>query len=355
MISLKKYLDRDPTKAEVDEAESPRDDDAFPAALSAYSAAMLAMGDYSLDACAALGDGLKRRLSELQAGLSPGMSLDAIETTDRAVQDCLREWGQRTARYYLAKAGEVRGLLLTVAQTGEALAARDRRCASQMSEVTARLEKIATLDDVTKMRASIEKSTVEIRGSIERMTAEGKAALEELNKQVGVYRLKLEEAEEQARRDKLTGLRSRAHVEKMIERRIEAGAEFCVAMIDIDNFKSVNDTHGHLMGDELLKQFSAELSSACRTTDVIGRWGGDEFVVLLDCRLTDATSQLERLRKWICGDYAVQEKSGVLKLRLDASMGVAEYCSPESMKDLMGRADAAMYEIKGRTRIALAG
>ncbi len=62
-----------------------------------------------------------------------------------------------------------------------------------------------------------------------------------------------------------------------------AEAPFCVAIIDIDEFKRVNDEHGHLVGDELLKQFAAEMRSVCRSTDTIGRWGGDEFILLLHC------------------------------------------------------------------------
>ena len=61
------------------------------------------------------------------------------------------------------------------------------------------------------------------------------------------------------------------------------------------------------MGDELLKQFAAELVSVCRSTDVIARWGGDEFLVLMDCTLPAAGPQAERLREWVCGKYKVQE------------------------------------------------
>ena len=59
------------------------------------------------------------------------------------------------------------------------------------------------------------------------------------------------------------------------------GAPFCIAIIDIDKFKRVNDEHGHLAGDELLKKFAAKMRSVCRDTDTIGRWGGDEFILLL--------------------------------------------------------------------------
>jgi len=352
MISLKKYLDNElPGTAELDATEEAG---VFSVMLSAYGSAMLAMGNFSLDACPGLGDGLKQSLGALQSQLSRQMKREAVESTDHAVQEQMQEWGQRTARHYRDKAGEVRELLLTMARTGEAVGARDRRCAGQMSEVTARLNRIATLDDLTQIRASIEQSAGELKSSIDRMTAEGKAAVEELKKQVTVYQARLEEAEEIACRDALTGVRNRMCVESMIESRIGSGAAFCVAMIDIDDFKKVNDTHGHLTGDELLKQFAAELRSACRSTDVIARWGGDEFVILLDYPLGEATAQIERLRKWVCGDYTVRGSAGAMKLGLNASIGLAEHLPQEPMKALMGRADAAMYERKGAGRGASA-
>jgi diguanylate cyclase (GGDEF)-like protein len=165
---------------------------------------------------------------------------------------------------------------------------------------------------------------------------------------VASYQTKLEEAEEIASRDALTGLSSRLYVECQIERRMGSGAPFCVAIIDIDRFKKVNDDHGHGTGDDLLKQFSGELRSACRATDVIGRWGGDEFILLFDCGLEEAERQTERLRKWICGNYDVEGRAGVIKLRVEASMGLAERVADEEMKDLLARADAAMYEEKGK-------
>lgn len=348
MISLKKYLDSEfPEPVEANAAE---EGGGYSAMLSAYGSALLAMGNCSLDACPGLSNGLKQSLGAFQAQLSPHLKREAIETMDRAVGEQLRDWGQRTARHYRDKAGEVRELLLTMARSGEAVGARDRRCATQMSQVTERLNHLATLDDLSAIRASIEESAKELKSSIDRMTAEGKAAVEELKKQVVVYQARLEEAEELASRDALTGLRNRMCIESMIERRIDSGTVFCAAMVDIDDFKKVNDRHGHLAGDELLKQFAGELRSACRSTDVIGRWGGDEFVIVLDYPLAEATGQIERLRKWVCGDYTVQANAGTMKLSLNASIGLAEHLPQEAMKALVGRADAAMYERKGAGR-----
>jgi diguanylate cyclase (GGDEF)-like protein len=315
--------------------------------IDAYGSTLLEMGNCSIDACPGLGDSLKQKLHKEKLALSPRMNGAALTEADASVRDHLRAWGQQAARHYQQKAREVKDLLLVIANTAESVSARDQRCTGQMHEVTTRLHAIASLDDLTQIRASIEKSAAELKTSIDRMAEEGKAAMEGLKKQVEDYRVKLEEAEAIASRDTLTGLNSRLYVEGQIEKRIEAGTPLCVAMVDLNAFKKVNDEYGHLVGDELLKQFGRELRSACRSTDVIGRWGGDEFILLYDCPLEEAQSQVERLRKWVCGNYDIEGKNGPMKLRVDAAIGVAGHHPGEAMKELMDRADAAMYEQKG--------
>jgi diguanylate cyclase (GGDEF)-like protein len=344
MISLKKYLDS--PRAGSNGHGSQDEDGLLPVAIAAYGSALMEMGCCSLSACPALGEGLKQSLDRLQAGLSAEMSCEAARATDARVQEELQEWGRRTARHFQEKTGEVKQLLIVMARTAESVGARDQSCAGQMNDVTARLKTIATLDNLTEIRASIEKSAADLKSSIERMTSEGKAEIEQLQAEVSSYRTKLEEAEEIASRDALTGLRSRLCVESHIERRIDSAVPFCVAILDIDGFKKVNDEHGHLTGDELLKQFAGEMRSACRSTDVIGRWGGDEFIILFECGMVEAKAQTDRLMKWVCGDYSVQGNSGAKKLRVDASIGLAEHVTNQPMKELLARADQAMYEHK---------
>ena len=213
-----------------------------------------------------VGEELKRSLGRIEENLSVEMSSNAIMVTEKRVQEQLRNWGQQTARRNCEKTSEVKALLIVMAHTAESVGERDERCAGQINEVTARLEGIASLDDLTEIRVSIEKSASELKDSVERMAAEGKAAIAELRAQVSSYQSKLEEAEEIASRDALTGLAAGLWMESQMERRIDAGVPLSVAIADIDGFKKVNDEHGHLVGDELLKQFATELQSACRST-----------------------------------------------------------------------------------------
>ena len=357
MISIKKYLlAEEPAIAESAAPGLPRkrsgDSDLLPQALAAYRSALSNMGRSGMDVCPASGPDLQRHLTEIAQRLESEISAKQLETVDSEVQAELEHWGRRTARHYQQKAGEVKEILLVMATAADSVGERDHRYALHIQEVTGQLKRIANLDDITQIRDSIEKTALELKSSINRMAAEGKAALEQLQQKVQDCQLKLEDAEHIASLDALTRVRSRMWVEGQIEQRIAAAEPFCVAILDLDDFKKVNDEHGHLVGDELLKQFGAELRAAGRAVSIIGRWGGDEFVVVFDCDLRQAEERVNRLNAWVCGSYTVEAAAGPVKLRLTASTGLAQFTPPETMKQLLERADVAMYRQKAADGIS---
>jgi diguanylate cyclase (GGDEF)-like protein len=182
------------------------------------------------------------------------------------------------------------------------------------------------------------------------MEQDGRERVAALRTQVSTYQTKLEEAEQRASHDPLTGLDNRQGVETKIQRRIDARKPFCVVMLDLNGFKQVNDQYGHEAGDDLLKQFSKELRSASRATDVVGRWGGDEFIVAIDGSLAEAQAHVERLEKWVFGGYSLQLGPETTKVDMNAALGLAEWQPGESIKSLLARADALMYKQKGKVQ-----
>jgi diguanylate cyclase (GGDEF)-like protein len=348
MISLKKYLEESPSQSNRREPVDARD--LLPVAIAAYCSSVREMGSASVDACPALGQELKRGLGKIDDRIAAATSSEELEAAERDVQAQLKDWGRRTALHFKEKADEVKEILLVMARTAEGVGERDQRCACQITEVTGRLEKMATLEDLSQIRTSLKKSATELKTSIERMTAEGKAAIEQLKTEVTRYQTRLEEAERIASSDALTGLRNRLWAEGYIERKINSAGSFCIVIVDIDEFKQVNDEHGHPAGDELLQQFSTELQSACRPKGMVARWGGDEFIVLLDCGFDEAQAQIQRWKDWVCGNYTIHGRSGPEKLKVGASFGLAERKAGETAKNLLARADSEMYAQKAATR-----
>ncbi|UCX06170.1 GGDEF domain-containing protein [Shewanella glacialimarina] len=123
-----------------------------------------------------------------------------------------------------------------------------------------------------------------------------------------------------------------------------------VAIIDIDHFKRVNDNHGHLVGDKVLCELAQLLQSQMRSNDLLARWGGEEFVVILpNTTLDDAMELNERLRQFIASN-------NIQGMELTISLGVAQYELKDTVHSLLDRADKALYEAKsaGRNRVVVA-
>lgn len=133
-----------------------------------------------------------------------------------------------------------------------------------------------------------------------------------------------------------------------MERHVTLGRMFCVVMLDLNLFKTVNDKHGHVAGDDLLKKFADELQKNVRNDDLVGRWGGDEFVIVLVRDLKGAEAQMHRVREWVFGDYMVETGAGKgpVKIPVVASVGLAQWEPGKTAKQVVEQADAAMYRDK---------
>jgi diguanylate cyclase (GGDEF)-like protein len=146
--------------------------------------------------------------------------------------------------------------------------------------------------------------------------------------------------------DALTGLDNRGKVEAAIELRLSRGRPFSILVLDLSGFENINDAYGHLAGDELLKEFAGELKSAFGATDVIGRWDGDEFVVVLDGEACEADYHRSRVAKLIFWDHTAELQGAPRRITVTAAVGVAVSRQGDSLHTLLQRADQDMYREK---------
>ena len=162
----------------------------------------------------------------------------------------------------------------------------------------------------------------------------------------------LAQIQQLATHDDLTGLPNRRHMMALLEaehlRSQRDARPWMVALLDIDFFKQVNDTHGHGAGDQVLQAFTATVCEAVRGTDRLARWGGEEFLLLLhDTQPGAARPVLERVRQ------AVQERMVDVQgqqVRVTVSIGVAAHAPGKSVAQLLDQADQALYRAKSHGR-----
>ena len=160
-----------------------------------------------------------------------------------------------------------------------------------------------------------------------------------------------------ATRDELTGLPNRRQMQALMDqellRSLRHPHDFCVALVDLDHFKRINDEHGHAAGDAVLRAFAQAGPAAMRATDVLARWGGEEFVVLLpDTAMPPALGGMERLRQHIA---ALRVDIGGAQVAVTVSIGLTGHRRSDTLAQTLARADRLLYQAKaeGRDRICI--
>ena len=333
MISIKKLIEQAGAEA-------------LQATLDSYRSVLAAIGDSAAQACPQVGNTMRQNLLNLQAVLSPESTPDLLHQTGQQAEAEITQWGSSAADYFRQRAGEAKELMMILANAAELAGERDQRYHRQVHEFTGRLQAIADLDDLRLIRDSLVKSAIDLRACAEAMADESQKAVARLRADVKAYQTRLDDAERLAGQDPLTGLDNRRRVEAAIEYRLERQQPFSILLLDLNGFKELNDSCGHLAGDELLKLFSAELKSAFRASDIVGRSGGDEFIIVLDTGIEEVHAHMERISRWVLGDYTVRAGDSSRKVTVSAAMGTAAWQPGDSLRTLLERADAAMYRAK---------
>ncbi|MEW5973574.1 MAG: GGDEF domain-containing protein [Pseudomonadota bacterium] len=244
----------------------------------------------------------------------------------------------------------LRSVMLQLLQTGNDFA----HYANGLGTHLSRLESDPNLDLLREITREVVKETREI----ERSSKDSSTRLTNATEEVELLRKELEDARREASTDPLTGLLNRRAFTTVLTNAIaKAQADdhpLCLLMLDIDHFKNINDTYGHLVGDKVLRFIGRLLAQVVKGQDTLCRFGGEEFAILLpDTALHGAIRVAETIRGRLNGSHLRLADSGQPLGELTASIGVACYREGESVDEFTQRADKALYEAKrqGRNRV----
>ncbi len=218
---------------------------------------------------------------------------------------------------------------------------------------------ISQLENIRDLRRRMGEEVDTLKRAVEEKQRRDELAYAQLTTRVEMLQKKLAEMEVEVTVDPLTSIGNRRRFDmalaRMVSQAQQAETPLSLAMIDVDHFKQINDTHGHPIGDRVLVCVAQALSKAVRQTDVVARYGGEEFAVLL---ANASASEVEGRLKQLLADignsaYEYDVLGRKERVRFTVSCGLADLAPNESQDDLVKRADEALYEAKkkGRNRV----
>ena len=224
-------------------------------------------------------------------------------------------------------------------------------------------EKISKADDITQLEdvlAEVMRETRVIQINAQRSRDDLRASklrVEEADKRINELQGELDKTSNLVRHDQLTGTLNRRGLEEAFEkeaaRALRRQASLCVALLDIDNFKKLNDSLGHDAGDAALIHLTAVIKETMRPQDTIARFGGEEFIVLMpDTPIGDSKKALVRLQRELTKRFFLHNNE---KQLITFSAGVTQYLAEETQATVIKRADEGMYEAKqsGKNRVVV--
>ena len=215
--------------------------------------------------------------------------------------------------------------------------------------------------DAMSMATGVQAVVKRLSGATNDMVKKNRYLEQELRQstaQITTLQERLDQARREAFTDALTGIGNRRCFDlalaEQCERATLAEVELCLLLVDIDHFKRFNDTHGHRIGDQVLKIVGAKMKQMSREVDTPARYGGEEFaLLLLNAPFDTALRRADQLREALASNYLRNIATGDVYGQITVSVGVARFRATDTVETFVGRADAALYQAKsdGRNRV----
>ncbi len=222
-----------------------------------------------------------------------------------------------------------------------------------------RFSRMTEIQDIRELKKQISQEVVQLKRVVDEKQKQDEASYAKLSKRVAVLQTNLTKTKKEAELDPLTRVSNRgcfdATIGEWVAIASEGGKPFVLAMLDIDNFKRINDTYGHQVGDRVLIGAAQWLSKTSRSSDFVARYGGEEFAMLLSgTTLADAETRMnDLLQKISACSYDFLQDGELVPVQFTVSCGISEFSGEGAPDDLIRRADEGLYEAKnaGKNRV----
>ena len=260
----------------------------------------------------------------------------------------------RQNSYLLDREQELRDIISLLTKAMANLNVENLEFYQRIYDQSEKMIEITRLDDIKKIKNALQQEVDRMRETVDLKKDQERRQMRSLAGQVDSLRQELEQAKHKSMTDGLTGVYNRQafdeYLKEMIERNQVINSDFALLMMDLDDFKNINDTYGHLIGDRVLVAFAAKCRNTIRSDDFIARYGGEEFAIILPG--ASLRNGLKKARQ-ICSTiskarYATNTAQDDKALSMTVSIGVAAYQKKDTTVTLIARADKALYDAKKR-------
>ena len=305
----------------------------------------------------------RSKLAEYREKLAniPDNDSDSVAIAAECLGVC-QEYLFRARKYLLERENEFAEVIDVMREALGKLAGDAKTFNVRLSGSSERIGRLAEIEDIRELKKQIAQEVRDLNRVVEEKQKQDEVNYAKLARRVEVLQTNLSQSREEASLDPLTRISNRGSFDRALKQWVdlhrETGKPFVLAMLDIDNFKQINDTHGHPVGDRVLYCVAEWLRKYFRATDFLARYGGEEFVVMIrEFTLSQAEVRFGELLKDIANcNYTYSREDGECVIAFTASCGLAEFSFQESGEDLLRRADEALYVAKktGKNRVVLA-
>jgi diguanylate cyclase len=317
------------------------------------------LGDFAPDGDPADVTDFKAKLLDYRKGIAkaePGP--DLANVAHACVKTC-EGFLDRSRKYVKDREGELMEVISILRSTAATMAGETADFNDQLLLTTDKFNRLSQLDDVRELKRALTAEVATLRTAVETKRLRDEQTYSKLTSRVETLQSRLVKAEEEALIDPLTRIANRGAFDRAIRKALAAsqssGVPMTLAMVDIDHFKSINDRHGHPIGDRVLVCTAQWLGKVVRHTDLVARYGGEEFVVIMnDAKIQQVEARLTKALGELSAD-SFEYESGDEKhtIKFTASVGITEAAAGDAPSDIVKRADEALYDAKrkGRNRV----
>ncbi len=298
----------------------------------------------------------RSRLNEHRAEISRAVDAASLEASIPACLALCQDYLRGRQEYLLEREAELAQVIEVLRKAVLDLAGDSSSFTDRLMDTSARFTRLMGVEDIKGLRQMLVDEVAQLERVIVEKQRRERATLTQITGRIEDLEARLNQAKREASMDPLLGVANRGSFDRCLQAWVRMGESrpFVLAILDVDNFKKINDSHGHLIGDQVLLCVCKWLLKNVRSEDFLARYGGDEFAVLLrDLTLPEAQERFRMILEQISGTDFEYGHSGVKAVHMTTSCGLAAYISGDTAESLIQRADQAMYDAKKRGKTGL--